>query len=140
MKRSSQSFSTDERKEFYSYLEQIYDYLHWGQKEEFILVINNFLKGKISLDEYIDQFYRIIDKVSKSKEEIHVDLEKLSLFKPNPKSEGFSKLIRNLLSDIRLLEEDDLVRTSDEVSPEELIRGIQKFLPRIEKYSKTNYC
>ena len=93
----------------------IYD-VRWERKEEFELVINNFLKAKISLDEYIDQFYRIIDELSKSREEIHADLEKLILLKPNPKSEGFSRLIENLLSDIRLLEEDDSIRTPDEVS------------------------
>lgn len=41
---------------------------------------------------------------------------------------------QSLLSDIRLLEKDESVRISDETSPEELIRGIKKFLPKIEQY------
>ena len=43
-------------------------------------------------------------------------------------------LIENLLSDICLLESDYAVKTANEVSSEELIRGIQKFIPKIQEY------
>jgi hypothetical protein len=50
------------------------------------------------------------------------------------RSAGFAILIANLLSDIRLLEPDDSIRTPAEISPEELIRGIEEFLPKIKEY------
>ena len=134
LEQTSQSFSSDERQQFYKDFGRISDHLRWERKEEFVHVLNNLLKGEITYGEYIAQFRRISDEVSKSREELHADLQKLSLFEPNPKSEGFSRLIENLLSDIRLVEPDDSIRTSDEISPEELIQGIEEFLPKIQEY------
>lgn len=62
------------------------------------------------------------------------DFESLDTFEPDNRSVGFSILIENLLSDIRLLEPEASIRTSDEVSLEDLVQGIKEFLPKIQEY------
>lgn len=105
-----------------------------AKKNEFIETINAFLENKIDIYEYIDKFYEIDNHIHESQTRLESDLSELIDFEPNENSKGFSQLIENLFSDIRLLEPNDELRTSDEISLEELVQGIKKFLPQIEEY------
>ena len=96
--------------------------------------MSNFLENKISLDQYVDKFWEIESQSRENQEKLVLDFKCLETFEPDVRSVDFVILIENLLSDIRLLEEDESVRISDEISPEELIRGIKEFLPKIDQY------
>lgn len=94
-----------------------------------------FLRGQITLDEYIDQFYEIDSERQATQQKLVSDFQTLETFEPDLRSVGFARLIENLLSDIRLLERNDELRTPDEISKKDLMKGIQEFLPKIEEYS-----
>jgi hypothetical protein len=105
-----------------------------AKKNEFIETINAFLENKIDINEYIDKFYEIDNHIDESQTRLESDLSELIDFEPNENSKGFSQLIENLFSDIRILEPNDELRTSDEISLKELVQGIKKFLSQIEEY------
>ena len=132
--KRNQILSLNERKKIAKYNRQILDHFRWQQKNNFIKVMSDFLENKIDLNQYIDQFWKVESKTQINQEKLVSDFKCLERFEPDVRSVGFAILIENLLSDIRILEEDDLVRTSDEISPEELIKGIKEFLPKIEQY------
>ena len=94
----------------------------------------DFLGNKIDFDNYVDQFYELQNQIDKSKAELESDLEKLRAFKPDPRSKGFSSLVENLFSDIRVFEPDCELRTPDEISEESLINGVKEFLLKIQEY------
>lgn len=134
LKNRNQILSLNERKKIAKYNRQILDHFRWQQRNNFIEVMSNFLGNKISLDQYVDKFWEVESQSRENQEKLVSDFKCLETFKPDVRSVGFAILIENLLSDIRLLEEDESVRTSDEISSEELIRGIKEFLPKIEQY------
>lgn len=134
LQNTNQYLCREQSDELLEYECQLIEHFRWKQKKNFIKAMQDLLETKITFDEYIDRFWEIENRSQKNKKKLVSDFEILERFEPNPKSEGFAILIENLLSDIRLLEEDESIRTSDEVSPEELIEGIQEFLPRIEQY------
>jgi hypothetical protein len=134
LKTKNQTLSLNERKQMAKYAIRIFDHFRWQEKNNFIEVMSNFLENKISLDQYIDQFWQIEFQSERNEKKLVSDFKRLERFEPDVRSVGFSSLIEYLLSDIRLLEEDEAIRTSDEVSPEELIRRIEEFLPKIKQY------
>lgn len=134
LKKNGQFLSADQRKELASCRIRISDHFRWEQKNNFIRVMFKFLRGQITLDEYIDQFYEIDSERQAAQQKLVSDFQTLETFEPDLRSVGFARLIENLLSDIRLLERDDELRTPDEISKEDLIKGIQEFLPKIEEY------
>ena len=79
--------------------------------------------------------FRADDLAAKVIEKLVSDFQTLETFEPDLRSVGFARLIENLLSDIRLLERNDELRTPDEISKKDLMKGIQEFLPKIEEYS-----
>ena len=81
-----------------------------------------------------DQDGEIDSQAEESKEKLKSDFEKLRAFEPNPRSKGFTILIENLFSDIRILEPDDELRTKDEISEKSLRDGIKEFLLKIQEY------
>lgn len=127
-------FPQDLTDEFIAYQYHLMDHFNWKRKKNFIQVMRDFLESKITLDEYIDQFLQIEKQIEEERKKVISDFEILKTFEPDERSFGFANSILNLRSDIRLLEEDDSVRTPSEVSPKELISGIRQFLPRMEEY------
>lgn len=133
-KKIGRSFPIEKENLLINYQIQISDHCRWEKKNEFIQTITAFLEKKIDIDQYIDKFYEIDTSIRESKTRLESDFSKLIDFQPNPNSKGFSQLIENLFSDIRLLELNDELKSSDEISLEELVQGIKKFLPQIEQY------
>lgn len=134
LKKNEHFLSQDQRKQLAKYQSQILDHLRWERKNNFIEVMVDFQTKQINLEQYIDRFYEIDSEREVAQQKLISDFQKLEIFEPDVRSAGFAVLIENLLSDIRLLEADDSLRTPDEISPEELIRGIEEFLPKIEEY------
>jgi hypothetical protein len=134
LKTKNQTLSLNERKQIPEYNCQIVDHFRWQEKNNFIEVMSNFLENKISLDQYIDQFWETEFQSQANQQKLVSDFKRLERFNPDVRSVGFARLIENLLSDIRLLEKDESIRTSDELSPGELIEGIEEFLPKIKQY------
>ena len=134
LKNTGQSLSRGQRNELLEYDYQLIEHFRWEQKKFFIEVMRDFLEDKINLDHYIHRFWEIESRSEETMQKLISDFESLETFEPDIRSVGFAILIENLLSDIRLVEPDDSIRTSDEISPEELIQGIKEFLPKIQEY------
>lgn len=132
--KNGKDFPFEKEKRLVTYRIQISDHFRWKQKNKFIETIKAFLENKIDVNQYIDKLYQIDNHIDQSKNQLESDLSQLIDFEPNENSKGFSQLIENLFSDIRILEPNDELRTSDEISLDELVQGIKEFLPKIEKY------
>ena len=135
LEKTGDHLSLEEKKELANYQSQISDYFRWEKRTHFAKVMVDFLEDRIDLDQYIDRFYEINFQVVESKNKLTSDFESLRAFEPDPCSKGFSILIENLFSDIRIVEPDDQLRTEDEISEKGLRDGIKEFLPKIQNYS-----
>jgi len=62
-----------------------------------------FLRGQITLDESIDQFYEIDSERQAAQQKVVSDFQTLETCEPDVRSVGFARLIDNLFSDIRFL-------------------------------------
>lgn len=134
LEKTGEYLSLEKEKELLNYQSQISDHFRWEQKNNFIEAIVDLLEDMIDFDQYIDRFYEIDYQMEESKGKLKFDFEKLRAFEPDPSSKGFAILIKNLFSDIRILEPDDELRTEDEISEKSLRDGIKKFLPKIQEY------
>lgn len=76
---------------------------------------------------FLDRFYDIDSQIEEFKGKIKSDFEKLRAFEPNPHSKGFTILVKNLFSDIPILEPDDELKTEDEILEENLRDEIKAF-------------
>ena len=134
LKKINERLSLEKKQEFVKYENEISDHFTWKQKNNFLEVIINFLEDMIDLDSYARRLYEINSQIEESIEKLKSDFEELEAFEPDSSSRGFATLIDNLLSDLRILEKDDELRTEDEISEETLKNEIKRFLPKIQEY------
>lgn len=134
LKENGGSLSREKRIELAGYQARIADHFRWEQKDKFIEVMVDFLDNNIDVDQYIERSYELDNQIEKSKAELKSDLEKLRAFEPDPRSKGFAILLENLFSDLRIFEPDPDLRDEYELSEENVIKGIQEFLPKIREY------
>lgn len=134
LEKTGEYLSLEKEKELLNYENQISDYFRWEKKNNFIKAMVDFLEDTIDFNHYIDRFYEIDSQIEESKENLKSDFKKLRAFEPDPRSKGFTILIENLFSDIRILEPDDELRTEDEISEKNLRDGIKEFLLKIQEY------
>ena len=122
-------------KELIKYRVSIFDHLKYEKKNQYLFCLNNFANGKINVNQYIHELFELENGNQKIAENLENDVERLKKFEPNPASKGFSGLIEELRSDIRVFEPDSDLRDDCEISEEELKFGVRDILLQIEKYS-----
>lgn len=80
LKKNGEFLSQDQRKELARSGIRISDHFRWEQKNNFIRVMLKFLRGQITLDEYIDQFYEIDSERQAAQQKLVSDFQTLETF------------------------------------------------------------
>jgi hypothetical protein len=93
----------------------------------------SFIDQKVDTDQYMYQFFELEDEVESSVEKLN--FEKLKKFKTILSSKGFSRIIENLRSDLRVFEPDPDLRAGFEISEKQLIGGVREVFLQLQKYS-----
>ena len=118
--------------ELIKYRVSILDHIKHEKKNQYILYLNLFANGKINVNKYIFKLFELENRNEKKAKNFENDIEKLKKFEPNPASNGFSGLIEELCSDIRVFEPDSDLRDDFDISEKELKFGVRDILFQIE--------
>ena len=138
LRLKGKSLSKENEKDYRKLLKYevtLLDHFNWKQKDQYFLLITNFLDKKIDINEYISQLFKLESEIQNLVEELKLDFEKLKEFKPNSVSKGFSKLIEELCSDCRIFEPDPDLRDDFDVSETQLRNGLREIFLKIQEYS-----
>lgn len=112
----------------------LWDHFKWERRNEYALLLADFLDTNIDIDQYREQFFDLESEIKNRVRELKLDLGRLKKFNPNPLSKGFADPIEQLLSDLRVCEPDPNLRDKYEISEIELIDGVRKISVQIQKY------
>ena len=132
------SLSTENEQDYIkllTYKTSLFDHFIWKQRNQYFLLITNFLDKKINIDQYISQSFEPKDEIEKLVKELKLDLEKLQEFEPNLVSKGFSKPIADLCSDCRIFEPDLNLRDDYELSETQVINNLREIFLQIQEYA-----
>ena len=80
-------------KRFQDYKFQLYDYIHWSKKKEYLSLIENFLEEETSFRRFIDDFSSLIWKNSYECQTLLKNLKELEKIKPSSESFRFETLM-----------------------------------------------
>jgi hypothetical protein len=142
-------------KELTRYLSLLDDQIFWESRKKYCQILDLFLRKKISLDEFVNQFYVLRGSNLKASRMWEKNLEEEACgifpkstkidFQLNPESVGFTKIISNLHSWTNLCD-PDITSEMNLKQPELIGYGISEeflrftieedFLPQLEKYCK----
>ena len=115
---------------------RLLDHFKWKQNHRYGLLLTHFLEKKMDIDQYIDKLWKLEHETQNIIEELKLDFKKLKKYQLNPVSEGFSRLIEELFSDLRIFEPDpDLRDDFVEISESQLRNGAKNIFLQIQKYS-----
>lgn len=120
--------SDEEFLELFFYSSMIISHLHWENREQYFELIEILLNGPINFLQLRNKHRAINDAVEMLEDE-------LIILEPNPKSEGFDRLIGELVLLFDRYGPDPSLRESYQLSEEELKKLIQKiFIEMKERY------
>jgi hypothetical protein len=141
--------------ELISYLIMVEDEIFWESRKKYCQILDLFIRKKISLDEFSNQFYVLRGSNLKASRMWEKNLEEEACgiltqsnkidFQLNPESGGFTKIISYLHSLVNA-RNPDVTLEMNLKQPELLWYGISEeylrlriekyFLPQLEKYCK----
>ena len=133
------TLSKEDEKKYINLIEyevRLLDHFKWKQNHRYGLLLTHFLEKKMDIDQYIDKLWKLEHETQNIIEELKLDFKKLKKYQLNPVSEGFSRLIEELFSDLRIFEPDpDLRDDFVEISESQLRNGAKNIFLQIQKYS-----
>jgi hypothetical protein len=74
----------------------IRDHVFWKKKQNFILLITDFLNKILNTEEFINEFFYIHNQIEAMHEAFKTDFEKLKNFEPDSRSIGFGDPIEEI--------------------------------------------
>jgi hypothetical protein len=114
--------------ELLSYQVIIENEVFWQSKDQFVLLMLNFINETLDAIEFKSEFFAITRQNQNLYESFERNFEKLENFKVNPKSEGFSTLIEEIFSDC------DMLNLDTEYNQTWLKECVKDALLKIQKY------
>lgn len=85
---------------------QLYNYLFWTKKTDFVLLMQNYIDNSMTLEEFETDFSLLWWSILKELETTKLDLERLKNFYPSPQSEKFGTYITAIYRQFEELEDE----------------------------------
>ena len=82
----------DEYMELQEYRCALYHHIFWKSKEQFVLLMDNFIQDSIDMEQFEIAFSQLWWETMKVYDAFEIDLKGLKNFKLDPKSDGFGPL------------------------------------------------
>ena len=100
----------------------------WSHRENFVLIMKNFIDNILNFEEFETAFSLLYDEVIKEFDIYKIDLEKIDKFQPSTRSYKFARVMHSIYRQFESIEDEH--KTEQELKDyvkEEYLK-IQKFL------------
>ena len=85
----------------------LYDHICWKSKEQFVLLMDNFIQDSIDMEQFEIAFSQLWWETMKVYDAFEIDLKGFKNFKLVPKSDGFGSLVTSVFRKFEVLENED---------------------------------
>ena len=95
-----------ESSELSKYNVEIEEQVFWTHRENFVLIMKNFLENILDFDEFETAFSLLNDEVRKEVNMFEIDLEQIDKFQPSTRSYRFASVIGSIYRQFEEVEEE----------------------------------
>ena len=103
----------EESSELCKYNVAVEEQVFWTHRENFVLIMKNFLDNILDFDEFETAFSLLYEKVRKEVNMFTIDLEQIDKFQPSTRSYSFASVIGSIYRQFEAIEDE--YRTEQEV-------------------------
>ena len=95
-----------ESSELSKYNVEIEEQVFWTHRENFVLIMKNFLENILDFDEFKTTFSLLNDEVRKEVNMFEIDLEQIDKFQPSTRSYRFASVIGSIYRQFESVEDE----------------------------------
>jgi len=121
------SENRDEYLELLKYRSVVYDHIFWESREQFVLLMDNFIHDSIDMEEFESAFSQLYRKTTKAYEALEIDLKGLKNFQLDPRSNKFSSFITCVYRQFEVLEDEKCTEEEVKDIVGDILREIQPY-------------
>ena len=116
-----------ESSELSKYNVEIEEQVFWTHRENFVLIMKNFLENILDFDEFETAFSLLNDEVRKEVNMFEIDLEQIDKFQPSTRSYRFASFIGSIYRQFESVEDEYCTEQEVKDSVKEAYLKFQKF-------------
>jgi len=118
----------DEYFELQEYRSTLYHHIFWKSREQFVLLMENFVYDSIDIEQFESAFSQLYRKTTKVYDAFVIDLERLKNFQLDPRSYKFGSFITFVYRQFEVLEDEYCTKQEVKSIVQDVIRKIQPYL------------
>jgi hypothetical protein len=118
----------DEYMELQDYRCALYHHIFWKSKEQFVLLMDNFIHDFIDMEQFEIAFSQLWWENMKAYDAFKIDLKELKNFELDPKSNKFGSSITSVFRQFEVLEDEDCTKQEVKDYVRDVRRKIQPYL------------
>ena len=130
LKNQGTHISNENREEYLELLHynvEIEEQVFWTHRENFVLIMKNFLENILDFDEFETAFSLLNDEVRKEVNMFEIDLEQIDKFQPSTRSYRFASFIGSIYRQFESVEDEYCTEQEVKDSVKEAYLKFQKF-------------
>lgn len=118
----------DEYLELLHYRGTLEDYTFWKSREQFVLLMENFVNDSIDMEQFKIAFSRLWWENMEAHDAFKIDLKRVKNFQPNPRSDRFCSFVTFVFRQFEVLEDEDCTEQEVKDLVRDVLREIQPYL------------
>jgi len=118
----------DEYMELQEYRCALYHHIFWKSKEQFVLLMENYVHDSIDFEHFKIAFSRLWRESMKEDDALQIDLKGLKNFQLDPKSDGFGSLVTSVFRQFEVLEDEECTEQEVKDYVRDILQEIQPYL------------
>ena len=118
----------DEYMELKEYKCALYHHIFWKSKEQFVLLMENYVQNSIDMEEFETAFSQLWWKTMEEDEALQMDLKRVENLQLDPKSDGFGSFITAVFRQFEVLEDEECTEQEVKDYVQNTLREIQPYL------------
>jgi hypothetical protein len=117
-----------EDSELLHYQSKLQDSIFWKSREQFALLLENFVNDLINMEEFEIAFSRLWWENIKAHNALKRDLKRVRNFQHNPRADGFCHFVTAVFREFEVLEDEECTEQEVKDYVRDTLREIQPYL------------
>jgi len=104
------------------------DHVFWKSREQFVLLMENFIHDSIDMEQFQYAFSRLWRETFKADNAFQMDLKRVKNLQLDPRSDGFGSFVTFVYRQFEVLEDEDCTEQEVKDLVRDVLREIQPYL------------
>ena len=118
----------DEYMELQEYRCALYHHIFWKSKEQFVLLMENFIHNSIDMEEFEIAFTRLWRETFKANKAFQMDLKRVENLQLDPRSDRFGSFMTSVFRQFEVLEDEECTEQEVKDYVRDILQEIQPYL------------